>query len=1773
MSEVLAAAARSDPALAAVVAFTRRFGPETTALAMHAALPLGLSPELVHLLRVNFVRHAPFIAEADLLLSPLCTEVGGGMYEMDADVRELLLGELAASRAYGPAHVRRVAHFLRVWAIRAMDDAADADAREYLRVQQWVALAHEDPARAAEELAGALRAGVEAADRPEVARVARLTTVLSAPLAAQVELRRYAGAVERVATAGRAAIPPATGDVPIGRERLPAMDRVIRLWQPHPPTPEHEIQQQANVTDEPLIQQQSNVVDEPPIQQQTEVADESPIQQQANVTEEPPVQQQVSTEPTLTGYRVARVVVVGDDAVGKSTLIMRITDRNPLSPGGRNPYLTRWIVPAAETGGGESDVVFVEPDSDHLLPLELTDAAAIIVVVRGTNGSASEQRWKSRLGKSRPILVYETRIPEEESGSTPGMMRFGDEYVVPFLNQDLEKLRTQLLHEAIDWRAQPAAPSRATVDELEHYLTDRLQAVLVVGLEQVLQGLLMRSGGISSEQAETDLQGALLCVSARGGVRLLGEKQQQLVSGLTYAQGMELIWQAVQNQERTPPHLPAAPLRGLDRYLAGLLLPARAVARRSKEVRDLLDLLVNDLIYAGWAYRVQYDGGDQFVIPSLFQGRAHEGEQLTPGRPLLQARWIGRVQDIFVLLLVHMAQRGRLQVNSPRAAQVALIGGHVSLASGEYAQRAVLTLAAEVAVQDAEEWKQLVRDLVVRYLPPGVSPEFIDLDRGTSPLDPLQPPEGVDLTQACLVVLPQETSAVDERMGDFEAIWEHLFKPAVEDTWLPEGSSLVPVRIPKLPPPGTPLPEWTKAARLLAVDITTLDAPEIRTVISGFRRRGVVLFADRYADVPDVFDGVQVYKYVPGGPEELVLERGFVSDRLAAALQGEEDEEENEGTEEVRLELIPIPVRPRVAGQTQTVTFALVMSSERSRPTPGDFEEQFGAVPDQVLATLSMAPGATARVTLRVPWDRRDQATFEWLGRWQDRALTTVIPADVPAGELTLGFTIETWNPGSTDAQIHDVDHVFRVDIPIQGTGPTLDEPGSKGADDVDPGAQPQPLLVAIIVPRSVRAGDYLHVTTRLYSESTRERVEEGLKMINPAFDVLHASSSVNLRDVVHLRIRTPWELAVPEANRVPWTGDAIKAELLVAIPAGTAGATMCQLELAAAPADGDAPRFAEILQWRVEVHPESGSAEVTAPPRTAFASYARQDVEAVRSRMEAIQSALGLEFYDVADLPVGEDVRTRLGEEICSRDLFLLFWSRAASESEWVRNEWQHALECNAASGRPEIQIEALEEVEAESIPEELRRFHFATPNVFALAERLPDDDPRVRGPFDVVLTYSGVHRYQAREIAEGLYSRGITPWYEQWARRPGQPQLTALAELVGVVPCVVAVIGAGIRVFQQREIENVLTAFARRGATIIPVVVGENADPHLLPETLGSIDAIDFTRHSDPLGELVRAIEERRAAEVAPPTPIRDEFLVMADTLNVRSGPNASNPALGTVTRGTVLTPVAEQNGWKQITSPVAGWVNGNYLQSVGAQFVVTTTVNVRGGPGTSHSPIGTLRQGAVVTAIVEQKGWMQITAPMAGWVSAQFLQAVADAPASAEPVVVISNTLQHLPEYHALVRDACISVAMVPHMILPPATVDAVQAALAIIDGAALYIGVFGHGYGHIPDGYDKSISEMEYEQAVKRGIPRLIYILDDNARGGATEIGVENKPKLAAFKERLRNEQDVAIFWNPAQLRAQLIKDLMQFQAQRGPVAPPATVSPARGTRRSRKGRKG
>jgi tetratricopeptide (TPR) repeat protein len=150
-----------------------------------------------------------------------------------------------------------------------------------------------------------------------------------------------------------------------------------------------------------------------------------------------------------------------------------------------------------------------------------------------------------------------------------------------------------------------------------------------------------------------------------------------------------------------------------------------------------------------------------------------------------------------------------------------------------------------------------------------------------------------------------------------------------------------------------------------------------------------------------------------------------------------------------------------------------------------------------------------------------------------------------------------------------------------------------------------------------------------------------------------------------------------------------------------------------------------------------------------------------------------------------------------------------------------------------------------------------------------------------------------------------------------------------------------------------------------------------------------------------------------------------------------------------------------------------------------------------------------------------------------------------------VMISSTVVDLPVHRAELRDACLRVGMFPLMMeqLPASDADAIAKSLSMVDEVDIYVGMFGYRYGHVPQGYDRSISEMEVDRAIERDIPRCIFFMaeDHSVTRKDVDIGLSGE-RLERLKERLARTHIVLRFSSPADLRAQVIHSLNELRVQ-------------------------
>ncbi len=147
-------------------------------------------------------------------------------------------------------------------------------------------------------------------------------------------------------------------------------------------------------------------------------------------------------------------------------------------------------------------------------------------------------------------------------------------------------------------------------------------------------------------------------------------------------------------------------------------------------------------------------------------------------------------------------------------------------------------------------------------------------------------------------------------------------------------------------------------------------------------------------------------------------------------------------------------------------------------------------------------------------------------------------------------------------------------------------------------------------------------------------------------------------------------------------------------------------------------------------------------------------------------------------------------------------------------------------------------------------------------------------------------------------------------------------------------------------------------------------------------------------------------------------------------------------------------------------------------------------------------------------------------------------------------ISSTSIDLPVHRREVVDACLRQGVFPIGMeyLPARDADAIRVSLEMVDKADIYIGIFAWRYGHKPEGRDISITEMEFNRAVERKIPILVFLIhkEHPLTIEMVETDRDAQKKLAELKERASNGRGRREFKSPEELRGEVIHALSDLK---------------------------
>src|SRR5205823_5549679 len=132
------------------------------------------------------------------------------------------------------------------------------------------------------------------------------------------------------------------------------------------------------------------------------------------------------------------------------------------------------------------------------------------------------------------------------------------------------------------------------------------------------------------------------------------------------------------------------------------------------------------------------------------------------------------------------------------------------------------------------------------------------------------------------------------------------------------------------------------------------------------------------------------------------------------------------------------------------------------------------------------------------------------------------------------------------------------------------------------------------------------------------------------------------------------------------------------------------------------------------------------------------------------------------------------------------------------------------------------------------------------------------------------------------------------------------------------------------------------------------------------------------------------------------------------------------------------------------------------------------------------------------------------------------------------------------------------------------DVVEASLRMVQEADVYLGILAHRYGTVPEGYNVSITEMEFNHAIELGKAWLVFFMHEDHPVVIADVEIgPGAEKLKALKDRI-GKQRVAVFFKSAEdIRSHVVEGLTNLarELDAGEIGDPAARAAAQLHRRT------
>jgi hypothetical protein len=256
-------------------------------------------------------------------------------------------------------------------------------------------------------------------------------------------------------------------------------------------------------------------------------------------------------------------------------------------------------------------------------------------------------------------------------------------------------------------------------------------------------------------------------------------------------------------------------------------------------------------------------------------------------------------------------------------------------------------------------------------------------------------------------------------------------------------------------------------------------------------------------------------------------------------------------------------------------------------------------------------------------------------------------------------------------------------------------------------------IIGSIFAPNSIKRDEEFMVAVFVHLPSEKEEVIEAAEMLDDEITKRvekYLKMKVKIGDEILIKLNIDECEIDDEYQKLIWNGRLDSVEFGVTLNSeSNKNSLLAKISILinSIPAGN--------LKFKLKVESDSTSIAYEVPDtleatsyRRAFISYASPDRNEVLTRTQML-AATGIKYFqDIMNLKPGEIWEKSLYSEIENADVFYLFWSKSAKNSEWVKKEYQYAKDLYEKNNKPEIVPIPIEGPPSVSPPDDLSHLHF---------------------------------------------------------------------------------------------------------------------------------------------------------------------------------------------------------------------------------------------------------------------------------------------------------------------------------------------------------------------------------------------------------------------------------------------------------------------------------